>query len=212
MSEKPAVSASSSEEKRKEEKRQEIPIFKKSERLALIPQDPDHANTYILWLNHYKVRRLARNEIPRTMESSKAFTEKYLGKQENSRNFDLYHLQDKKRIGNVGLNGIDWVNRNSWLGLEIGEPSYWKDHYGTEGTELILAYAFDELNLHRVQAGIFEDNLGSQGCARKVGMKLEGKDPRIMFYDGEYHSVYFFGILEHEWRELHSELKSGGHI
>ena len=58
----------------------------------------------------------------------------------------------------VTLDGILCQHGVTWLGMGIGDRSYWSKGYGTEAMSLILRYAFDELNFHRVQTSVFEYN------------------------------------------------------
>ena len=56
-------------------------------------------------------------------------------------------------IGNIKLGDINWIHRFSELGIMIGDKRYWGKGYGEEACKLVLAYAFDRLNLNKVILG-----------------------------------------------------------
>jgi len=37
----------------------------------------------------------------------------------------IQRLEDNRKIGLIDLNGIDWVSRNAWVGIGIGEREFW---------------------------------------------------------------------------------------
>ncbi|MFN8257115.1 MAG: GNAT family protein [Bacteroidales bacterium] len=59
------------------------------------------------------------------------------------------------------------------IGYWIGEP-YWGKGIATEAVQLVSEYAFQELNLVRLYAGVFDFNKASQKVLEKAGFELEG--------------------------------------
>lgn len=56
----------------------------------------------------------------------------------------------------------------------------------SQGLKLVLAYAFNELNLHRLEANIQPDNLVSINLVKNNGFRKEGFSPRYLFIDGQW--------------------------
>ncbi len=77
----------------------------------------------------------------------------------------------------VGVIGVilqkDVYRLSGEMGYWIGEP-YWGKGIATEAVRLITEYAFNELNLNRVFAGVFEFNQGSIKVLQKNGFQREG--------------------------------------
>lgn len=67
-------------------------------------------------------------------------------------------LDNEKSIGIVGFKNLDWVNRNSELFIYIGDEEYWGKGYGTQALELIIKFAFNNLNLHMLYLEVFSYN------------------------------------------------------
>lgn len=72
--------------------------------------------------------------------------------------FAIRPADQETLLGYVELDGILWTNGSAWLGLGLGERQNWGQGYGTEAMQLTLRFAFDELNLHRVQLSVFAYN------------------------------------------------------
>lgn len=106
---------------------------------------------------------------------------------------------DPERVGAIGL-GVDERPAKGDLGIWVA-PEYWGEGYGTEASERLVEYAFDERNLHRVTARALETNTGSQRIWEKLGFEHEGVERDAEFMDGEYQDMHLYGVLESEWRE-----------
>lgn len=104
-----------------------------------------------------------------------------------------------QHIGNVGLHQIDWVSRVGTFGIIIGEKEYQNKGYGTEAVILMLDYAFDVLNLNRVELTVFEFNTRAIRCYEKAGFVLEGRLRKKMFKGGAYRDVLIMSVLRDEW-------------
>ncbi|UOQ44329.1 GNAT family N-acetyltransferase [Halobacillus salinarum] len=106
-----------------------------------------------------------------------------------------------KFIGYVELEGILWSQRNGWVTIGIGEELNQGKGYGTEAMELIMEYAFQELNLHRLQLTVFEYNTAAIRMYEKLGFTREGAHREFILRDGEAYDMYLYGILHREWKE-----------
>lgn len=169
--------------------------------VELRPMKTEHLPIYNKWISDRRNRRLLREDMPSSEEEQrKWFFED--PKKENV-HFEIWYIPDNKLVGEGGLHHIHWRNRNAWLGLLIGEIDYWDKGIGSETSELMVRYGFEELNLHKIVAGIFEPNLGSQKCALKMGMKLESKFKEDIYIDGRYYDTYIYSMLDRDWFSLH---------
>lgn len=78
----------------------------------------------------------------------------------------------RQHIGNIKLGPIDFRHRFGTLGIMIGERSAWGKGFGTEAIELLSHYAFSELGLRKVCAGVLAGNIGSKKAFEKSGYEL----------------------------------------
>ncbi|SFB06379.1 Protein N-acetyltransferase, RimJ/RimL family [Lentibacillus halodurans] len=135
--------------------------------------------------------------FPKTEEELK---ESYLKKhKDHEYQFAVRTLELDELIGFVALDSIDWSNRNAWLALGIGDKANWNKGYGQEMLRLALTFAFNEMNLNRVQLTVFESNKRAIAAYEKSGFKHEGGHRDYLLRDGKTEDMLLFGILRREW-------------
>lgn len=188
-------------EKENEEKKERVP-FIKGERIDLVPMSKENAKLRYKWVNDQSVRIYSRNEVPHTLEEIKKWSERSQEGVKEHIGFELWHKKDQKTIGNGGLSRIDYIARKANAWMVIGEKDYWSEGLGTEAMKLILDYAFKEVNLHKVYAGIFEPNIGSWSCAQKLGFKLEGRLKNAIYVNGKYHDARKYAMFKKDWLRI----------
>jgi RimJ/RimL family protein N-acetyltransferase len=113
--------------------------------------------------------------------------------------FAIEARPDEQLIGGTGLFDIDWTSRSAMAGISIYNPDYWSKGYGQESMNLILSFAFRNLNLRRVELDTFDFNKRAQKCYTKVGFKEVGRRRKARFIDGKYHDDIIMDILREEW-------------
>jgi RimJ/RimL family protein N-acetyltransferase len=116
--------------------------------------------------------------------------------------FAIREVEKDSLIGFVELDGIQWNHQNAWLGIALGDRAYWGKGYGREAMELILKFAFHELNLHRVQLDVFGYNERAISLYRKLGFVQEGVFREYLSRDGRRYDMLLFGLLRHEWQQI----------
>ena len=196
----------------KEEKEDESEVFPfiLGERIDLVAQLSKWAEIYAKWHNNPKVRQYARHEFPTSLEEVKKWFENPPDR--GVREFIvfvIYHKLDKRPIGDIGLNHINWVNRNANIFAEIGEPEYWGKGIVGEAAKLMINYGFSELNLHKIHASVYNPNERSLRAAEKLGFKKEGVLKEHLYVDGEYVDNHKFSLLKKEWMEFNKQNKLG---
>lgn len=77
-------------------------------------------------------------------------------------------------IGNIGLIGIDAAHRRAELGIAIGEKDHWGRGYGTDAMRVIVRFAFEVLDLRRVELITDADNERGIRAYEKCGFVREG--------------------------------------
>lgn len=78
-------------------------------------------------------------------------------------------------------------------------PDYWGNGYATETTKRIIKFGFEELKLHRIEAGVATKNIASIRVLEKAGMTNEGIRRRILPIRGKWKDNFHFAILEDEF-------------
>lgn len=105
-------------------------------------------------------------------------------------------------IGELGLDVVNWPGRDAFVGLGIGETEYWNKGYGTDVMNILLRFAFLEVNLQRVTLSVFEYNPRAIRSYEKAGFRHEGRVRKVLNKEGKLWDVLLMGILREEWIEL----------
>jgi RimJ/RimL family protein N-acetyltransferase len=109
--------------------------------------------------------------------------------------FAIIEKSTGQHIGNVKIGHIQPVHRSADVGIIIGEKSCWGKGYATETLQLAAAYAAQTLKLHKLWAGIYADNFGSQQAFLRAGFEEEGRFAAHWFFDGHYVDGLQMGLL-----------------
>jgi RimJ/RimL family protein N-acetyltransferase len=122
---------------------------------------------------------------------------------EESKN--LYHFMIRAKatdrlIGTAEVQRIEWANGNGFLRLGIGAAEDRGKGYGTQALQMLLRFAFAELNLFRVSAAVPEYNEAVIALVKKFGFVQEVCRRKSLERDGRRWDLYFFGLLNEEWR------------
>lgn len=111
---------------------------------------------------------------------------------------------DYRIIGISTIMNIDWRNRHAWHGLVIGEPSHRGKGYGIDAIMATMRYAFEELNLERLDGSMIEYNKLSIStyCGKRLGWKEEGRRRNYFFRKGRFWDQILVGITKQDYMEL----------
>lgn len=78
--------------------------------------------------------------------------------------------------------------------------SAWGHGYATEAADALLGWAFDTLDLNRVQAECDTRNAASARVLEKLGFQLEGTLREDCVVDGVVSDSWVYGLLRREFR------------
>lgn len=84
------------------------------------------------------------------------------------------------------------------LGYVFGAAA-WGHGYATETAHAVLQWAFDTLDLNRVQAETDTRNVASARVLEKLGFVREGTLREDCVVNGDVSDSWVFGLLRREW-------------
>ena len=103
-------------------------------------------------------------------------------------------------VGDVSLLWASEAHRQGELGF-VFHPSHQGKGYATEASRPMLAFAFEELGLHRVVGRLEPRNAGSARVLEKLGMRREAHLIENEWVKGEWQSELVYALLAREWRD-----------
>ena len=124
---------------------------------------------------------------------------------ENPKNlmYSARTVASNELVGHIQLLGIDGVNMSTRIGrVLVGEKENRNRGIGLKMINTILDIAFNKLNLHRVDLGVFDFNTPAIACYKKAGFIIEGNHRECRKINGQYWSLLNMSILEYEYRNL----------
>lgn len=136
-------------------------------------------------------------KLMNTLEETREFVEEMLRRE--SAGTHLYASVVLKStlevIGTVMIFGFDKEANYAEIGY-VFHKDHWGKGYGTEAVSLVSKFAFEELNLHKLNARVVDTNIGSSRILEKNGFELEGRFKDHYFIEGKYYDGLFLGKLQ----------------
>jgi len=106
-------------------------------------------------------------------------------------------------IGTVTLTAWDRTNRHAEVGFML-HPDEWGKGYASEAVRAVLAFGFERMNLHRVEAELDPRNLASARLLRGLGFSYEGLLPERWYLYDEWCDSALYGLLRRDFAHEHS--------
>lgn len=107
---------------------------------------------------------------------------------------------NKQRIGFVDL--YDYNPRHARAGIAIIiHPNFQKRGYASHAIDIMCQYAFNELNLYQLYAGILSDNKASIKLFEKAGFTCHGTKKDWLKIDNQLKDELFYQKFHHEKQE-----------
>ncbi len=168
------------------------------EKARLVPVDKRlHFDNALRWFNDPEVTHYLLNVAGVTSGMEDEWMERA---QKRDHDFAWAILDEEgTHIGFTGIHGINWRLRLGTTGTVIGEKSAWGKGYGSDVMRIRTKFAFETLNLHRLQSEARIDNIASQRALEKAGYRREGTARKKLFYGGRWYDTILYAILDEDY-------------
>jgi diamine N-acetyltransferase len=103
--------------------------------------------------------------------------------------------QDFPALGLIDLFDFDPKNNRAGVGIVIQKNENRKQNIGSDALELLIEYAFYNLNLHQLYANIGTENEASKALFTKFGFKMIGVKKDWTFVNGVYKDEAVFQLI-----------------
>jgi len=109
--------------------------------------------------------------------------------------WSVYYKSNDQFIGLCGMRLSPERFKMAEIYFNIS-PQIWGKGLGTELAKTMIKFGFEELKLHRIEAGVATENEKSINVLHKSGMTREGIRRKILPIRGEWKDNYHYAILE----------------
>ncbi|RLQ94624.1 GNAT family N-acetyltransferase [Falsibacillus albus] len=132
-----------------------------------------------------------------TLESKRQYIHNSMKLREEDKqySFGIFLKDNETLIGDVSLYRVSRGSlQRSLIGYSL-DHQYTGKGYATEAVSLAVYFAFNELNLHRVDAGVMLSNIGSMRVLEKAGFHKEGIERKGVKINGQWEDHQIFAII-----------------
>jgi RimJ/RimL family protein N-acetyltransferase len=166
--------------------------------VRLRPMDERDLPSFVEWLKDEDLTRwLGAISNSPTLEEE---VDWYHGRREDP-DCVLWSIEtlDGALIGSTELRLSPFAHRAE-LGIAIHDRSSWNRGYGTDAVRCVLRYAFEDLELNRVELTTDADNSRAIRCYEKCGFVSEGRLRQHRIRDDGPADSLIMSVLRKEWR------------
>ena len=142
--------------------------------------------------------------IPKNINETKITVENWIveNAKENTKRFtfSVELIDGNEFIGLIGINlGKEhYKNAEVWFQYDY---KFWNKGYATESLRKIIDFGFENLKLHRIEAGCAIENIGSISVLEKVGMLREAHTRKLLPLKSGWSDNYGYAILSTDERK-----------
>lgn len=183
----------------------------KTKRLILRPLELDDYET---WKSFHLMKQKQKNMWDEDKKADfdltkSAFKKSIKIQNENIKNDLTYKIsvfckKNGALLGDVlAMDVVRKITQTAFLGYRI-DNRYWGQGFGREAVEAMTNICFKELKLHRLEAGIEENNKRSIRLVKSLGYRREGKKKNVVFLRNAWQDLVVYSITCEElgikWR------------
>ena len=112
--------------------------------------------------------------------------------------FLVFRESDQRMVGGITLANVRrGVAQMASVGYWMGEP-YTRNGHTVAAVRAVLAFGFERLGLHRIEAACLPTNTPSRGVLAKAGFREEGYARAYLKIDGAWRDHVLFGRLQND--------------
>lgn len=108
-------------------------------------------------------------------------------------------MESHEIIGDLAILDIDLHNKKAGFRIALHSRISWNKGYGTEATQLALAFTFGELQLNRLELEVYSHNPRGIKAYEKAGFKKEGTLRQSLYMNHAYSDEILMGMLREDY-------------
>lgn len=150
----------------------------------------------VKYANNKKIADNLRNAFPHPYTEDNANEFIKSANENNPKKLILAIDLKGELIGCIGaFQQEDIYSKNAEIGYWLAEP-FWGKGYISSAIKKFIPMVFENMDIVRIYAEPFENNIGSKKALEKAGFKLEAVLKNNIFKNGEIQSSCIYSILK----------------
>jgi RimJ/RimL family protein N-acetyltransferase len=182
-------------------------IFRAGKLIYLGPVLKEDLPVLTTWINDPEIGQFLQVYLPSTEEDEEKWLAGLSDKKSNDIVMAIRLKENDEIIGTKGLHHINFKDGTATAGCFIGRKDLWSKGYGSEALMVMLEYAFNTLNLHKVSAEVYDFNLRSKRCLEKCGLVVEGIQKEHRYRNGRRVDCYLLAVFKRNFLPLWKKYK-----
>lgn len=103
-------------------------------------------------------------------------------------------------VGNIKID-VNWRHSTAILSILVGDKKYWRKQVATNAIKIATQMAFYELGIRKINAGLYEKNLGSLKCFENADWSVDYVSRSEKLFDGvPINSIHMTKFNDKEWQ------------
>ena len=154
---------------------------------ALVRRDLAHLSPWMPWATERY-----------SLDDAREFIRRNIRQYAEDMGFATLIFYGGRVAGCIGYNNIDWANRKTDIGYWLG-AAYQGRGIMTRSCRALVAHAFKELRLNRVEIYCATGNLRSRRIPERLGFKQEGTHRQAEWVHDHFKDLVSYSMLAAEW-------------
>ncbi|RPI14598.1 MAG: N-acetyltransferase [Ignavibacteriae bacterium] len=176
-----------------------LPILE-TERIRLRPLSIRDASQVFEYACEPEVARFVTWEHHRSLSDSMHFLRLITQQYKNNipSPWGIVYKEENKLIGTGGYHLWQKEHARAEFGYAIS-ANYWNKGLMTEVLKEMIRFGFNVMELNRIEAKCYPENIASEKVMLKCGLKFEGISRECVFIKGKFRDLKQFSILKSEY-------------
>jgi diamine N-acetyltransferase len=165
-----------------------------SEHIALRPLERSDLEQLAHWRNDPSNHREFFNVFPIALSGQPDWYADLL-RDSRRKLFVIETKVDRRAIGTIGFDRIDWRNQSAELGNILIDAGARGHGLASEAVTIAMRFAFEEMNLHRLYLEVFAENTAAIRVYERCGFQREATLREAQFRGGRFCDVVVMAVL-----------------
>ncbi|MBP2076809.1 GNAT family N-acetyltransferase [Oceanobacillus polygoni] len=172
-----------------------------TERLNLVEVDQRYTDSFFQIMSNPTVTKYYGMDSLENQQQAKNIIHSFKRTYESNRGirWGIVLKESGELIGTLGLNNLNKHSKRAEIGYELN-PAFWGRGMTSEAVREVLKYSFEELDLFRMGAVTFPENIASINLLKKHGFIKEGRLRGYLYQGQQSHDAILFSLLKTEWQ------------